>query len=190
MRARLKFSLVLCALFLAAAAPAAAKAATPAQAARAARASEVKAAFLYKFASFVEWPPGTFQRPDQPLVIAVLGDDEVAANLEQLIAGRNVEGRPVVAKRIPEGASTSGAHILLIGERRESRLREAIEQASGPVLVVTEQAEGLRLGAVLDFSDEEGRVRFSASLAAAETRNIKLSARLLTVALRTEGRTR
>jgi hypothetical protein len=161
-----------------------------AQPATSARASAVKAAFLYNFAGFVEWPPGTFQRPDQPLVIGVAGDDEVAADLEQLTAGRTVGERPLAVRRLAEGAPATGVQIYFVGRRRESQLRDAVEGAAGPVLVVTDQPGALRLGSVINFVSEGGRLRFAASLAAAEARNLKLSARLLAVAQDVEGRTR
>ena len=148
----------------------------------------VKAAFLFKFAAFAEWPPGTFQRAGQPLVIAVSGDDEVAADLEQLASGRAVEGRPVSVRRLNGTAVPAGVHILFVAGRRESRLREVLESVAGPVLVVTEQPGALGWGSVINFMAEGGRVRFAASLASADARNIKLSARLLAVAQLIESR--
>lgn len=186
MQARSHFRLALCVAFCLAQALAFAPRAW-AQA-EGARESAVKAAFIYRFASFVEWPAGTFQRQDQPLVIAVAGDDDVAADVEQITAGRTVDGRPVAVRRLPYGSAPNGAHILFLGQRREARLREAIDAATGPVLVITDQPGALRLGSVLNFSTDGGRVRFAASLASADTRNLKLSARLLTVAQTVEGR--
>lgn len=150
--------------------------------------SAVKAAFLLKFASFVEWPAGALVRPEQPLVIGVSGDNEVAADLEELAAGRKVDGRPVVIRRLNDIGPAAGAHIVFLGSRRDSKLREAIDAMAGPVLVVTQQADGLRHGGVLNFAMDAGRVRFSASVPAAEARNLKLSARLLAVAQSVEGR--
>ena len=161
-----------------------------AQPAQSATESQVKAAFLFKFAGFAEWPAGTFQRPEQPLVIAVSGDDEVAADLERMVAGRTLEGRPVGVRRLSELGPDTTAHVLYLASRREARLRDAIEAVDGPVLVVTEQPGALRLGSVLNFSTEAGRLRFSVSLAAAERRKLKLSARLLAVAQAVEGRNR
>jgi hypothetical protein len=155
----------------------------------AARESAVKAAFLYKFSAFVDWPAGTFQRREQPLVIGVSGDEEVAEDLEQLLAARK-DDRPVSVRRVQEGASTSGVNILFLGARRDLRLREAIDAAKGPVLIVTEQPGALQLGSVLNFSSDAGRVRFSASLSSAEARGLKLSSRLLAVAQAVEGRPR
>src|SRR3954468_23532351 len=67
------------------------------------RDSAVKAAFLYKFPGFVDWPAGSFARPDAPLVIGVAGNDAVAGDLEQIVAGRTLEGRPVAVRRLREG---------------------------------------------------------------------------------------
>ena len=152
--------------------------------------SAVKAAFLFKFAAFAEWPPGTFQRADQPLVIAVSGDDEVAGDLEQLASGRAIEGRPVSVRRLADTAPAPGVHILFLAARRETRLREALESVARPVLVVTEQPGALGWGSIINFMPEAGRVRFGVSLASADARNIKLSARLLAVAQLIEGRTK
>lgn len=154
------------------------------------RESAVKAAFLYKFGSFVDWPTGTFARPDSPFVIGVMGDDAVAVDLEQLVAGRTLEGKPVVARRVSDPA-TSDFHVLFLGKQRgDARVREALAQVKGPVLVVTDLENGLRAGSVINFSADEGRVRFSISLAAAEARSLKLSARLLAVAQAVEGTAR
>ena len=155
----------------------------------AARESAIKAAFLYKFADFVEWPPRTFLSPDQPLVIGVSGDEEVAADLEQLVAARS-DVRPVAVRRLQEAAPASGVHVLFLGSRREPRLHEAIDAVKGPVLIVTEQPGALQLGSVLNFSSDAGRIRFSASLTAAESHGLKLSSRLLAVAQAVEGRPR
>jgi hypothetical protein len=185
-RARSLFRLVLgvalgLAPMLAELSPASAQQAAP-------RASAVKAAFLYKFAAFVEWPAGTFQRAEQPLSIGVMGDDEVAADLEQMANAKTADSRPVTVRRIVEGAPVTGVHILFVAERREAELRQALETASGPILIVTEQQGALRLGSVINFIEDAGRIRFGASIASAEARNLKLSARLLAVAQVIEGR--
>jgi hypothetical protein len=151
--------------------------------------TEVKAAFLLKFADFVDWPADTFARPDDPLVIGVVADDAIAGILEQLTPGRRVEGRPVLVRRLPDTGPFDGVHILLLGRRAEPRLRDVIASAGGPVLLVTQQPGALRLGSVINFSTEGGRVRFAVSLPSAESRNLKLSARLLAVAQNVEGRT-
>lgn len=153
-----------------------------------ARESAVKAAFLYKFGSFVEWPPTAFAAAADPLVIGVAGDDDVAEELEQLTQGRQVEGRPVRVVRVRDVDSLPRLHVLFVGAGRAGRMREMLENARGPVLTVTDGPGAARAGAVLHFVQAEGRVRFGASLTAAQARKLKLSARLLAVAQSVEGR--
>jgi hypothetical protein len=149
--------------------------------------SAVKAAFLYKFAGFVEWPPDAFPRPGEPVVIGVLGNDAVASDLAQVAAGRTLQGRPLMTRRLREGEPIAGVHVLMVGATREARLRELAQSVPGSVLLVTEQEGALAMGSVLNFSVNGGRVRFSASLTSAEARQLRLSARLLAVAQRVEG---
>jgi hypothetical protein len=182
MRPRALLCLCLCALALAGPAPAAA-------AQEALRESAVKAAFLFKFTSFVEWPPGAFQRPDQPLVIGVLGDSDVAQDLERIAEGRVVDGHPIAVRHVASAPSAADVHVLYIASQRPARLRAALEAVAGPVLVVTEQPGALQAGSVINFSREQGHVRFSASLTSAQARHLKLSSRLLSVAAHVEGHT-
>jgi hypothetical protein len=154
------------------------------------RDSAVKAAFLYKFGSFVDWPAGTFARPEVPLVIGVVGDDAVAEELEQLVVGRSVEGRPVQVRSFRDNETPSGVQVLFVGSVRPARLRELLAAVPGAVLVVTQQDGALRSGSVINFMAEGTRVRFAVSLTAAEARGLRLSARLLAVAQAVEGKPR
>nr|WP_283254454.1 YfiR family protein [Ramlibacter paludis] len=154
----------------------------------AARESAVKAAYLYKFGSFVEWPPGTFRGPEDPLVIGVWGDDAVASELDQLARGRSIEGHPVKVLRLREAEDANPLHILFAGGPREGRIRDVLAAVRGPVLTVADVPVGGNPGPVLHFTRDDGRVRFNASVSAAAARNLKLSAKLLAVALQVESR--
>lgn len=163
--------------------------AAAAQAVGLARESAVKAAFLYKFGSFVEWPAGLFRSPSQPFVIAVYGDDAVASELEQITTGRSIDGHPVQVQRIRDPDDVGTPQVLFAGGPRERRVREVLAAARGPVLTVADgPVAGPSPGAVLFFLPEEGRVRFGASLTAASARGIRLNAKLLAVAQQVEGR--
>lgn len=151
--------------------------------------SAVKAAYLHRIVGLVEWPSGSFAGPQAPLVIVVAGNESVATDLEQIAIGRAVHGRQVAVRRLREGEVPKDAHVLLVGASREARLRE-LAATPGPLLVVTEQESGHRLGAVLNFVIVAGRVRFTASLPQADARGLRLSARLLEVAHAVEGRSR
>lgn len=148
----------------------------------------VKAAFLYKFAGYVEWPVKAFSAPDTPFVIGVTGSDDVAAELERLVPGRSINHRPVVVRRFREGESPKGAHIVFVG-RGEPNVRAAVRAAQqNGALIVTETERGLEAGSSINFVLVEDRVGFEISLDAAERSGHRISSRMLAVARRVVGR--
>jgi hypothetical protein len=145
--------------------------------------SSVKAAYLYKFLTYVDWPAHAFTAPDSPQVIGVMGNDDVLADLQRLVAGRSVNGHPLVATRVVPGDSLELLHVLYIG--RNARAAAAVRSLAGrPVLTISDAPAGLAEGSVLNLLLLNGKVRFEASLPAAERAGLKLSARLLAVAER------
>jgi hypothetical protein len=140
----------------------------------------VKAAFLYRFAAYVEWPAAV--PTDAPFVIATLGADDVAAELSSMLPGRAVAGRPAVLRTVKEGESLQGVQMLFIGKRAtdpRAAIRAAHERG---ILTVTEV--GLEAGGVINFVVAENRVAFEVSLEAAERSGHRISSRMLAVARR------
>jgi len=143
----------------------------------------VKAAFLYKFLGYVEFPPSLPQDAGAPLMVGVLGADDIAAELNRIAQGRTVNGHPVQVRVLREGDSPAGLQLLFVGAEQTARaapLLRAAQQAG--VLGVTELANGLQAGSVINFRQVDDHIRFEVSLDAAERSNIKLSSRLLSVA--------
>lgn len=145
----------------------------------------IKAAFLYKFASYVQWPGNAFPEPASPIVIGVVGADPIAHELEQAVVGRSVGGRPLEIRRParPEAAKDC-CHILFVGSGVEpERTAQWLANAQGrPVLTVTETNADLPAGSVINFLAVDERVRFDISRDAAERNNLQLRSQLLQVA--------
>ena len=145
--------------------------------------TQIKAVFLYKFGGFVEWPMGAFQRPDSPFTIGVLGAEAVAADLEQVVAGRAVQGRPIFVRRLRRGEPFSGLHVLFVGRAEAARMAEILVAAKGqPLLIVTESEDALSHGSMINFVAVGDKVRFDVALPQAERGQLRISARLLAVA--------
>jgi len=154
-----------------------------AQADRTAPETQIKAAFLYKFSAFVEWPPKAFTRPDSPFTIGVIGADELAAELEQIVKGRTVLERAVVVRRMRRGEPVAGIQMLFIGQAEGARLAEILAIAKGQsVLTVTESEDALSHGSMINFVFVDDKVRFDVALPQAERGALRISARLLAVA--------
>lgn len=146
----------------------------------------VKAAFLYKFLGYAEFPASAFADPSGPLTIAVIGSDDMAAELARIVAGRAVAGRPIVVRALREHESVPPVHLLFVAGSDSERAGRVLRAAPGAFLTVTECDGGLRCGSVINFRIVDERVRFDVSLDAAEKKNVKLSSRLLTVANRVQ----
>jgi uncharacterized protein DUF4154 len=148
----------------------------------------VKAAFLYKFAGYVEWPTKAFARPETPVTIGVIGAEPLATELAQAVTGRTVNDRPVTVKRLRAGESLAGLHVLFIGRAENARL-DQLAQSAQPrsILTVTESDGALARGSVINFVLSDGRVRFEIALDSAEKSGLKLSSRLLAVAQQVTG---
>ena len=149
----------------------------------------VKAAFLYKFLSFIEWPDGA-AGVERALTIGVVAADDIAAELEHIVPGRNVEGKPVTVRRLRAGKLPSDIDLVFVGRAAEHDLWRLLPSArQQPTLVVCESVRKLPPGCAINFVLTDGRVRFEVSQRAAQDSGLRLSSRLLSVALRVEGRT-
>jgi hypothetical protein len=147
----------------------------------------VKAAYLHRFASYVEWPGDA--AATQPFVIAVAGDEEVATHLEKLLPGMTVRGRPAELRRVSRAQELEGVSILYVGPNALRRTRELRSAAVRlPVMIVTDDKHGFEAGAVINFIEVDRSVRFEISLDAADRAGLKIDSALLSVAARVEPR--
>ena len=151
--------------------------------------ASVKAAFLYKFANYIEWPANAFATSAAPLVIGVAGSDEVAAELERIAPGRSVNGHPVAVKRLREGESPRGVHLLFIGHGNGALAATLRAARDNSVLAITEAERGLEMGSAINFVTAGDRVAFEVSLEAAEKTGHRISSRMLAVARRVVPKT-
>src|SRR3989449_10372650 len=111
-----------------------------------------------------------------------MGADALADELAQIVAGRNVNGRPVRVRKLRPGDPIAGLHVPVAGRDR-GRLAEILAAAKGrALLTVTESEEALELGSMINFVVVEDKVRFDIAPPPSESSNLKISARLLGVA--------
>lgn len=155
-----------------------------AESARAER--QIKAAFLYKFLGFVDWPAEAFDTADAPVRVGLLGAEALAEDLVQVVARRQVNGRPVQVQRLRAGESLAGLQALFIGRVEPGQLALLLAHARRQqrLLVITESDEAFSQGAAIGFAVADDKVRFDVAPAVAEQAGLKISSRLLAVARR------
>lgn len=166
---------------------AAAYAASPVDRAAAERPSpeQVEAAYLYNFGKFVRWPG---MAPEAPLVLCVAGQDAVDQLLAQMVAGEQIEGRPLEVKRLQGTEGASSCSILFLGAGEQDWLETYLGAAAGkPVLTVGEAPDFLAHGGIIQFVLTGDHVRFSVNLGAARRSGLQLSSELLKVAVNVTG---
>ena len=145
---------------------------------------EVKAAFIYNFTKFVEWPANRFEQPAAPLVIGVAGNTPVATALQIAVRGRYVNEHPLQVVMLSRPEDARQLHLLFIPAAEEHRLAGWIAAAAGAgVLTVGESTGFLQRGGAINFVQQADRVRFEIHLGAAEHAGLRVSAQLLKLAI-------
>ena len=149
--------------------------------------SEVKAAFLYNFAKFVEWPPDAFPAPSAPMILCVYGTDRASTALEssllELTRGESLNSRPLAVRRLGDLVQIRECHVLFVGAAEKGHLPEVLAALRETrALTVGEGADFLDKGGMIRLFLEQNRMRFDINLDAAEKGSLKISSKLLRLA--------
>jgi hypothetical protein len=144
---------------------------------------QVKAAYLFNFLKFVEWPDDAFADPLAPYVVGVVGEDPFGSALPQVVIGKTVQGRDLVIRLYRPGEPLRGAHILFISASEKKRLPAILSALRGSsTLTVGDTGEFLEAGGMIQFLSENDRVRFAINVDAARRGRLKISSKLLSLA--------
>lgn len=144
---------------------------------------QVKAAFLFHFAQFVDWPPETFKAADSPLTYCTVGEDLFHGALDAALNGKKFGQRPFRVQHFKQAQEVQGCQVLFIGiAEKEPALAVLANLQGAPVLTVGESEHFAQDGGMIGFCLEENKVRFEINLAAAEHARLRISARLLALA--------
>lgn len=139
----------------------------------------VKAAYLYQFGRYVEWPSRS-KPDDEPFTICVWAADSLATTLEATVKGEDIRGQRIAAKRLPAIKDLTGCRILFIGRSERDQMAGALRLAQGqPILTVGEGAEFVRSGGMIAFTQLDRKIKFEVNLPAAESATLTVSSQLL-----------
>jgi len=144
---------------------------------------QVKAAYLYNFGKFVEWPAGVPASQGDSFVVCVLGTDPFGSTLDSTFSNERIKGKNVLARRISKPADATSCRILFISSSESPRLKEilaAVDKAG--VLTVSDIPQFSRVGGMIQFVVDGSKVRFEINRARAEGAGLTVSSELLKVA--------
>lgn len=145
---------------------------------------QLKAAFLYNFTKFIDWPTNRFTTKDQPLTIGVLGKNPFGDDLIKVVEGRTVNGRTYVVKVLTSVREAASVDLLFVPQGQEKLLADQLPILQGAgVLTVGESDAFAKLGGTINFMiTEADQLRFEINLAEAERGGFKIRAQLLKLA--------
>ena len=142
---------------------------------------EVKAAFLYNFARFVEWPSDAPRA--EPFVIAILGRDPFGSVLDETVSGKAVAGRPIHVKRASRVDEVLDAQIVFVAASENKDVQAILRALDRPGVLTVGEVEGFaEQGGAINFTVQSRRVRFEINPTQAEQAHLKMSSQLLKLA--------
>jgi hypothetical protein len=144
---------------------------------------KVKAAFLYNFAKFIEWPTNRFPEPDSPIIIGVVGEDPFGSILDDTVKGKTINGRPFLIRRLARGKDLKQCHLLFMSRSLNQDIEIILAGLkSQSVLTVSEAEQFARRGGMIALLIVDNTVKFEINLDTTEAAGLKVSAKLASVA--------
>jgi hypothetical protein len=143
----------------------------------------VKAAFLFHFAQFVEWPPETFKDAGSRLVYCTIGEDPFHGSLDAALDGKTIGARAFYVRHLKQPSELQVCHVVFLGDKGKKMLPAVLDLSKGyPILIVGESDHFVQDGGTIGFCLEENKIRFEINLEAAQKARLKISSRLLALA--------
>jgi hypothetical protein len=144
---------------------------------------QVKAAYMYNFAKFIDWPAEAFDSAAQPMVFCVLGPTPLSRPLEETLAGKVLDQRPLVYRQLADSTHAGKCHVLFIGFADKKRLRQILDEVKLQHVLTVGEGEGFASeGGIVRFVVDAGKVRLEFNLDAAEDAKLRISSKLLGLA--------
>ena len=145
---------------------------------------QIKAAFLFRFAMFVEWPERAFASRTSPFVIAVLGENPFHDDLSKTVQNKKIDDHPLLVKEVRLPMEATNCHLLFISASEKKRLPEILDSLKGTsVLTVSEMERFTETGGMINFVLKGANIRFQINKDAATAAGLKISSKLMIVAV-------
>ena len=149
--------------------------------------NEIKAAYLYNFGKFTEWPaiPGNSQK-NRPILLCIAGGDPFKGELDKIVTGKTAQGRPLEVRHLADASEIDSCDLLYVGEDAGRSLLTSVLKAAKEkrVLSVGDAVDFIEMGGSVRLFKDRGKVTFEVSLPAIQQAGLKMDARVLNLAAR------
>lgn len=144
---------------------------------------QIKAAFIYNFLQFVEWPPEALPETNSPVIVTILGDDPFGRALDTVFANKLIAGHPVKVDRIKNFGPNHPCHVLFVSNSERDRVTQILAMIGDRSIFSISDIEGFaNRGGILDFVTEQKKFRFEINVAATKRARLQVSSKLLRLA--------
>jgi hypothetical protein len=144
---------------------------------------DMKAAMLFNIAKFVDWPSGSFSSDRGQVTFAVLGEDALAGAVAATLSTKSINGRPVFVRCVRRVEDATDCQILFISASEEKRVPEVLQSMRGRAVLTVADVNGFAaMGGMVDFIQDNDRIRFEINLGSAERAQLKISSKVLAIA--------
>jgi uncharacterized protein YlbG (UPF0298 family) len=143
---------------------------------------QLKAAFIYNFTRFINWPPDSFFNPEDPFVIGVLGNERLSAYLNLLVKGEKLNDRAIIVRSYKNIKDVEACHILFIADEWASKIKNKIPVINHQsTLTVSDAPNFAEMGGIIGFYKEKNKLRLEVNINEAKSSELVFSSKLLSV---------
>ena len=145
--------------------------------------TEVKAAFIYKFTSFIEWPKESFPDKSSRFRIGILGDDPFGNVLDDTLKGKQAQDHAIELVRAKKCDDLLECEIVFISPSEKDHYPEILDKFIARSILTIGDSEGFAaMGGIINLVKVDNKIRFEVNLNAARKANLKISSQLLKIA--------
>lgn len=143
---------------------------------------EVKTAYIYNFAKYVDWPPGTLHNNSSNLFFCIIGKSPLNAVMESL-SEKNIKGRRITVRQLKQLESLDNCNLLFVNADMKSHLPEILALATPRSILTVSDYKGFAAeGGIIEFVPVKDKIRFEINNRSAKKTNLKISSQLLSLA--------
>ena len=144
---------------------------------------KLKAAFLYNFTRFVEWPENAFSSTTSPVIIGIIGEDPFGAFIDELVSNEKIGNRSIIIRRFKGVTDIANCHILYICYQQTEKIAAVLSTASNKgILTIADAPPFTRMGGMVQFYTDKNKIRMQINNGAAKRAGLNISTKLLSVA--------
>ena len=149
---------------------------------------QTKAAQIYSFTKFIDWPAKKFPSSESPFIIGVYGSDEITDFLRESFQSRRIKDRPVEIRHLTNKAELVGCHLVFVSRSERDRLGSVLYEMRHENILSVGESDGFwRGGGVINFLNTDGAIHFQINLSAASRESLKVSSKLLQLSYPANG---